>query len=79
MIKLKNIVIENSIAKCDIFPEDSVENGYIEMSFVEGFTSVVLPKGYEWCMSHIDHAKRYLTNLYKKGVDFQSEKIIMWY
>ncbi len=79
MIKLKNIVIENNIVICDIFPEDSVENGTVKIDMHNSFTSVVFPKGYEWCKNHIDHAKEYLINLYNSKSSIPNEKVIMWY
>ena len=80
MIRLKNIVIENNVAKCDIFPENSIENGTIEIDLAQNdITSAVLPKGYEWCKMHLEHTKNYLSELYKSKFKIPDEKIIMWY
>lgn len=80
MIKLKNITIENNIAKCDIVPEDSLESGIIEIDLAQSsIMSAVLPKGYEWCKMHLEHGKNYLCELYKSKLEVPQEKIIMWY
>ena len=80
MIRLRNITIENDIAKCDIIPEDSSESGILEINLAQNsIISVVFPKGYEWCKIHIEHTKNYLSELYKTKLEIPEEKIVMWY
>lgn len=80
MVKLKNIVIENNIAKSEIIPEDCKTNGYIEVDLSENkILNFVLPDGYEHCRNHIAHAKNYLIELFGSKADIPEEKIIMWY
>lgn len=78
MIILKNIVIDNNIIKCDIFPEDSIENGTLEIDMHKISVSASLPKGYEWCKNHIEHAKKHLSDIYISK-NIPKQKIIMWY
>lgn len=79
MIKLKNIVIDNNIAKSEIIPEDSIVSGNIEIDLSENkILDFVLPKGYEWCKKHLEYAKNYLieASMLKDGIP--KEKTIMW-
>ena len=78
MIRLKNIVINGNIIKCDIFPEDSKENGTLEIDMHKISASFSLPKDYEWCKIHIEHAKKHLSNIYVSKI-IPKEKIIMWH
>jgi hypothetical protein len=78
MIRLKNIAINDNIIKCDIFPEDSKENGTLEIDMRKTVVSFSLPKGYEWCKNHIEHAKKHLSNIYVSK-KIPEEKIIMWH
>ena len=66
MIKLKNIVIENDIAKSDIIPEDCKTYGKIEVDLSRNeIINSVLPTGYECCKNHLQHAKDYLIEIAK--------------
>lgn len=79
MIKLKNIMIEENIAKCEIVPEDSKNAGRLEVDLVtKMITECSLPIGYEWCKNHVAHAKEYLLNV-SKSRDIPTNKMIMWY
>ncbi len=64
MVKLKNIVIGDNKAKCDIYPEDSKDEGTLKVNLqTGGIISYTLPVGYEWCENHIEHAKRSLIEI----------------
>lgn len=79
MIKLKNIVIENNIAKSDIIPEDCKTTGKIEVNMSDDkITNFILPTGYEWCKKHLEYAKNYLIEISKSKKDIPKEKIVMW-
>jgi CxxC motif-containing protein len=70
MVKLKNIVINGNIAKCDIYPEDSRATGSLEVDLqTKEITSSTLPVGYEWCENHIAHAKNYLVDINRTTID----------
>ncbi|MBQ8174441.1 MAG: hypothetical protein IJ009_03470 [Clostridia bacterium] len=80
MVKLKNIIIYGNIAKCDIYPEDSKENGSLEVNLqTKEIITYTLPVGYEWCENHITHAKNYLVDISKSNNGISTEKLIMWY
>ena len=80
MIKLKNIVIDEKVAKSEIIPEDSQEIGNIEVDLIENkILSFVLPQGYEWCENHLNHAKEYLVAISNSKSVIPKEKVIMWY
>lgn len=79
MVKLKNIKRNNSIVECDIIPEDSSDSGHIVVNLDSGkLEDFFLPAGYEWCMSHVDHAKNNLIALVKEE-HLSKEKLVMWY
>lgn len=80
MIKLKNIVIEENVVKCDIFPEDSKKAGKIEFDLTnKKIINFILPTGYEWCKKHIQHAIDYLIEARKAKEKMPNEKLIMWH
>ena len=80
MVKLKNIVINGNTAKCDIYPEDSLVNGSLDVNLqTKEIISYTLPVGYEWCENHIAHAKNYLVEVSKWNNGISREKLIMWY
>ncbi len=79
MIKLKNIAIENDIAKSEIIVEDSKMVGKIEVDLSENkIKNSVLPTGYEWCKKHLEYAKDYLIEASKIKDNIPKEKTIMW-
>ena len=79
MVKLKNIVIDENTAKCDIYPEDSKEKGTVEVNLkTADLISYTLPAGYEYCKNHITHAKHYLLEV-SESKDIPQSKIIAWY
>ena len=79
MILLKNIRIEGSVIKSDIYPEDCSDAGRIIVDTQTGeIKDYYLPTGYEWCKRHLLHAKRELVAI-AKSYDIPEKKIIMWY
>ena len=81
MIELKNIVIDENVVKCEIYPEDSKTSGYVEVDVLKNkIINYALPLGYEWCKNHLEHAKRYIVKNFKeiKMVPL-SGKVLMWY
>lgn len=80
MIKLKNIEINNHVLSCNIIPEDSELSGNITVDAMsKNIIDFKLPKEYEWCKNHLQHAKEYLLDLYFSGENIPQEKTIMWY
>lgn len=79
MIKLKNLKKNGSLIECDIIPEDSKESGHIVVNMdSKEIKAFILPKGYEWCISHLHHAKRKLIEL-SKDDELSQEYLVMWY
>ena len=79
MIRLKNLKKNNVMAECDIIPEDSTECGHIVVNLGSGeLEDCVLPKGYEWCRNHVNHAQINLLELSKKEM-LPDEYKVMWY
>ena len=79
MIKLENIKVKGPVVCCDIIPEDSELLGYIEIDTTTNSLKYSLPKGYEWCTNHIEHAKDFLNDLVELKGESPEEKLIMWY
>jgi hypothetical protein len=78
MIRLKNIKQKNNIIECDIIPENSLESGYIQVDVTsESIIQFKLPKEYEWCRNHVEHAKNTLIEMSKNNT-LVSEKLLMW-
>ncbi len=78
MVKLKSFQVSTDTIMCDIYPEDSIEKGHVEIDkHTRSIVSSSLPKGYDWCLSHIAHAAFYLMDNIGK-TEFPNEKIIMW-
>ena len=79
MIRLTEIQRNNGKIQCEAYVEDcdsaitlSLDEKTAELSEVE------LPKGYEWCKSHIAHARKFLRTLI--GADqIPAQRVIMWY
>lgn len=79
MIKLLNIRRNNDTIRCDVRVEDcstlvpisiDEKNGTVERE--------ALPKGYEYCTTHIGYAERFLKTIIGQKT-LPSEKLIMWY
>lgn len=78
MIKLKNIEKNDGLMQCSIIPEDSKDAGHLIVDVTSGMIKeYTLPKGYEWCKKHINHAKDTLLKLYN-AKETPKEKIVMW-
>ena len=79
MVKLKNIKKNNSLIECDILPEDSLQSGHIVVDVISAeVQEYSLPKGYEWCRNHVNHAKDKLVELSTEN-NIPDEKLVMWY
>ena len=80
MVRLSNIEFDGEVICCDIFPEDSKVCGRLEVNTASNeIIEYSLPCGYEWCRSHIGHARDFLLSLSKNGEAIPKEKTIMWY
>lgn len=78
MIRLKNIRQKNNIVECEIIPENSVEKGFIQVDVTsESIIQYNLPKEYEWCRNHVEHAKNALIGLCKNDT-LVDGKLLMW-
>ena len=78
MVKLRNIVKNNSIIKCDLYPEDSKSPGSITCNIRDrSLIDYALPYGYEWCKNHVFHALYALLDMNDKEA-LPLEKTIMW-
>ena len=78
MIKLTEIVRNNGSITCVAYVEDCKQA--IPLSFNESnaeFNTITMPEGYEWCKSHIAHAKKYLKSLIGKQIE-STERTIVW-
>ena len=79
MIKLKEIKRNSEIITCKAYVEDCEEA--ISLSFdisASTLKDVTLPQGYDWCDSHIFHAKDYLMEIASKET-IPNNHTIMWY
>ncbi len=79
MIKLKKIRRANDEIRCEAYVEDCSQPVPLVFDIKnKDFKKYNLPKGYEWCESHIHHAKRYFASVLDKD-EIPSERTIMWY
>lgn len=79
MIKLTKITRNDNIISCQAFVEDCDTCFTISLNETTSeLEDYRLPQGYEWCASHIAHAKRYLKTLIGKSI-ISDEHTIMWY
>lgn len=61
---------------CTALIEDCKEELHLKLDVnTEEFESCTLPKGYEWCKSHIFHAKMFLLD---KKDDLPENHMIYW-
>ncbi len=64
MIKLTKITRNNNTISCQEFVEDCDTGFNISLNETTSeLEDYRLPKEYEWCVSHIGHAERYLKTL----------------
>ncbi|MBE6764004.1 MAG: hypothetical protein E7553_06630 [Ruminococcaceae bacterium] len=79
MVLLKNIRIEGSVIKSDIYPENSPKAGRVSVELQTGeIIDYYLPVDFEWCKNHLFHAKRELIAI-AKTKEIPKEKLLMWY
>jgi len=79
MIKLTQIKKNKNEISCMALVEDcTIPFELIYNIKSDEFQPYELPKGYEYCKSHIAHAKRELERISKKEICPQ-ERLIMWY
>ena len=79
MVKLKNIRRTNGFIVCEAFVEDCTES--IELKLNETSAELDdynLPDGYDWCISHVTHARKFLRTLIGKPNE-STQRTIMWY
>lgn len=79
MIKLNNIVKSDFEIRCSAIVEDC----QIPFELIYDIKNDILrkyelPKGYEWCRSHISHALRYFRSVKNKD-NLPSQELLMWY
>ncbi|MCD7864021.1 MAG: hypothetical protein LUG61_11100 [Lachnospiraceae bacterium] len=79
MIKLEHIKRNENTVTCDAYVEDckTAMPLALDVSKKE-FEKYDFPAGYEWCRSHIAHAKRRLLKMIETD-NFEKECLIMWY
>lgn len=78
MIRLENIVRNSDVIQCKILPEDSKEYGELKVNLSTESFEYTLPKDYDWCESHVYHAKCALIEMAKSNT-IVNEKTIIWY
>lgn len=79
MVKLKDIKRIDNIIMCKAFVEDC--DIPIQLFLNEDnaeLSNYDLPNGYEWCVSHILHARKYLRSLIGQPIT-ETQRNIMWY
>lgn len=77
MVKIKNIKINDGIIECDLVPEGSKESCELYFDSNKNEVRCQLPKGYEYCTTHIRMAVTWL--LEHINDTMPEEKTIMWY
>ena len=78
MIKLVKIRRSGSKILCDAYVEDCIIPVPLIFDIASGeFSEYVLPNGYEYCKSHINHAKTYLKGI-KNDRQINDNHTIMW-
>lgn len=77
MIRLKNVKAENDRIVCFGYVEDCKEPVRISVDLDGNAEAVNMPEGYEWCVSYVAAAQRYLLKAYKEG-KLKSEMLMMW-
>ena len=79
MIRLKNITKNKNIITCDVYVEDCKEPVLIILDTGgKKLQNYELPERYEWCHSHINHAKRNLLEMDREN-KLVNETTVMWY
>ena len=79
MIRLKSINKSGNMITCEAYVEDCREGIHLEYNITDQTLSAdPLPKGYEYCKSHIGHARWNLKEMAETG-EIPPERLIMWY
>ncbi len=79
MITLKNITNKNGFISCEAYIEDCSTRLPLVLDISKReFEDFLLPTGYEWCQSHIAHAKFKLLKMLEEN-NLSKECTIMWY
>lgn len=79
MIRLTEIKRDNGKISCNAFVEDCKIAVPLLLDEKTGeLSSYHLPSDYEWCISHITHASKYLRSLNGKPIESDTHTI-MWY
>lgn len=79
MVRLKKINKNGNMITCVAYVEDCKEGIRLEYNITDQTLSAEpLPKGYEYCTSHIAHARRHLEKMAETG-EIPPERLIMWY
>lgn len=79
MIKLEHIEKKNNHITCNAFVENCSESILLSVDIERReLESNVLPTGYEWCVSHLAHARKALLDMLDSG-KIEHSKVIMWY
>lgn len=78
MIKLKHIKRQGETIICDAYVEDCAESISLVFNIAENsMQNSPLPKGYEWCVTHINHARAALARMAEAG-DIKENWNIYW-
>lgn len=79
MVKLKQIKKNNNKITCDVFVEDCEEAIRVALDMNSGqIEDYTLPKGYEWCTTHMAYVRRFLKTLVDSK-NVPEKRTIMWY
>lgn len=80
MVLLKNFKYENGNIEADIYPESSTVPGKVIVSPDGKMVEYTLPEGYEYCESHVSHARWFIYKNFDKILDSEiTQQLIMWY
>lgn len=75
MLRLERIERNNNEISCDALLEDCKERLHLVLNLQErAFRPFSMPKGYEWCNTHIAAARRFLLNT----EPLPDKKLIYW-
>ena len=79
MVRLKQVEKNGDIIVCTAYVEDCKEGIQVEYNIKEHtILSDPLPKGYEYCTSHIRYIRNALSDAAESG-EIPPEGLIMWY
>lgn len=79
MIVLKEIKKSENGIVCNAFVEDcDVAVRVTYDAKANSFSHGKMPRGYEWCVTHMEMAKRAIEQMISSG-EIKSQKTILWY